>query len=228
MAPAALPVVFFDISIDGATAGRIEILLRADVVPKTCENFRALATHEKGFGFKGCVFHRVIPDFMCQGGDFTRGDGKGGHSIYDARDDGKFDDENYKLSHDAPGVLSMANKGPHTNGSQFFITLEELSEDLDCKHVVFGRVVAGMNVVRSMEAVGSSSGVTSKPVVITDCGQLESRSASSASSSSSSTPPTAVAAPPSRAQQATPPPAPTQPPQKAHTDVPAGGCCTLQ
>merc|ERR550514_1699500 len=168
------PKVFFDIAIGGSPAGKITFELYTDVVPKTAENFRALCTGEKGMGrsgkplhYKNSIFHRIIPQFMCQGGDFTTGDGRGGKSIYGA----KFADEGFQYKHTGPGILSMANAGPNTNGSQFFLCTVK-TDWLDGKHVVFGSVVEGMDVVKKCEAVGSSSGKTSKPVIIADCGQL--------------------------------------------------------
>lgn len=164
---ASNPKVFFDINVDGRDLGRIEIELRKDIVPKTAENFRCLCTGERGIGFKGSNFHKIIPDYMLQGGDFTNSDGTGGKSIYGS----KFEDENFTLKHNEPGILSMANSGPNTNSSQFMITTMKANW-LDDKQVVFGKVIEGMDVVNKLMVYGTADGGTKGKVYIKDCGQL--------------------------------------------------------
>ncbi|KAG5918769.1 cyclophilin peptidyl-prolyl cis-trans isomerase Cyp2 [Claviceps capensis] len=159
--------VFFQVSANGSPLGRIIFKLYDDVVPRTAANFRALATGEKGFGYAGSSFHRVIPQFMLQGGDFTNHNGTGGNSIYGE----KFADENFTLRHTKPGLLSMANAGPNTNGSQFFITTVVTSW-LDGKHVVFGEVVDGMDIVQKIESFGSQSGKTQQKITIDQSGTV--------------------------------------------------------
>ncbi|XP_059371998.1 peptidyl-prolyl cis-trans isomerase D [Carassius carassius] len=168
------PRVFFDVDIGGGRVGRIVFELFADVVPKTAENFRALCTGEKGIGkstgkplhFKGCPFHRIIKKFMVQGGDFSNQNGTGGESIYGD----KFEDENFYYKHDREGLLSMANAGPNTNGSQFFITTVP-TPHLDDKHVVFGQVLKGMGVVKMLEGMETKDDNPVKPCIIAECGE---------------------------------------------------------
>ncbi|CAH1267646.1 PPID [Branchiostoma lanceolatum] len=169
------PRCFFDVTIGDLKVGRIIFELFKNMVPKTSENFRALCTGEKGLGpstgkplhFKGCPFHRIIKDFMIQGGDFSNMNGTGGESIYGE----KFEDEGFDMKHDVPGLLSMANSGPNTNGSQFFITTVP-TPHLDNKHVVFGRVLKGIGVVRELENVDKDGETPTQPCVIADCGEL--------------------------------------------------------
>ncbi|KAH8906086.1 peptidyl-prolyl cis-trans isomerase H [Coniochaeta sp. PMI_546] len=181
MAPTVLPesgnpLVFFDITLGGEPLGRITFELFKDVVPRTAENFRQFCTGEyksqrRPQGYKGSKFHRIIPSFMCQGGDFLHGDGTGSTCIYGTK---SFADENFNLKHDRPGLLSMANAGPNTNGSQFFITTVP-TPFLDGKHVVFGKVVDGMDVVKKMEATKTGyrgKDVPNLDVVIAQCGEL--------------------------------------------------------
>ncbi|OCH90380.1 hypothetical protein OBBRIDRAFT_601766 [Obba rivulosa] len=167
------PVVFMDINIGETPAGRLKMELFSDIVPKTAENFRQLCTGEyrvnsRPQGYKGATFHRVVPNFMCQGGDFIKGDGTGSFSIYGD----KFPDENFQVKHDGPGLLSMANSGPNTNGCQFFITTAKC-DFLDGKHVVFGKVIDGMLTLRKIENV--PTGANNRPkltVKIVECGEM--------------------------------------------------------
>ena len=161
------PQVFFDVEVAGKEMGRITFELFNNVTPKCAENFRALCTHEKGYGYKGTILHRIIPSFMLQGGDFTKGNGTGGKSIYGST----FDDENFNIKHTQKGLLSMANRGPNTNGSQFFITTVACPW-LDGKHTVFGKVLSGMELVEQIESLGSQGGTPKKEVKFTNCGQL--------------------------------------------------------
>jgi cyclophilin family peptidyl-prolyl cis-trans isomerase len=170
----ANPVVFMDFAIDDKVIGRLEFGLYSQVVPKTAENFRALCTGELGgdLCYKGCTMHRIIPGFMAQGGDFTRGDGTGGKSIYGRR----FPDENFDIKHSRAGLLSMANAGPNTNGSQFFITFDRCNH-LDGKHMVFGEVLHMEHpdvkrVLSDIEELGTRSGKPTKKVTIKDCGEI--------------------------------------------------------
>jgi len=179
-APPENPIVYFDMSVGGEPVGRIEFMLFSKVCPRTCENFRAHCTGEKGAGpsgkpmhYKGSPFHRIIPGFMCQGGDTTRGNGTGGESIYGSKFEDEF--ENGVIGHTEPLLLSMANAGPNTNGSQFFVTVAR-TPHLDGKHVVFGKVVKGADIVDKLEAVGSGGGATRKPVVVADCGEIKTKS----------------------------------------------------
>ncbi|PXF42935.1 Peptidyl-prolyl cis-trans isomerase B [Gracilariopsis chorda] len=160
---------FFDVEIGDEPVGRMVFELFGEAVPKTVENFKHLALHTKGFGYKGSIFHRIIPGFMAQGGDFENSDGTGGKSIYGA----KFDDENFKLRHTSRGLLSMANAGPNTNGAQFFVLFKE-APWLDGRHVVFGKLSEGHNVLERLENVQTSrSDRPKKAVVVVDCGSID-------------------------------------------------------
>lgn len=170
---AALPTVFMDFTIAGVPAGRIELQLNKTTVPRTAENFRCLCTGEKGFGYRGSVIHSVVPGYRICGGDFQNGDGTGGRSIFPG---GEFDDENFDLSHSGAGILSMVNRGPDSNRSQFMITSRAIPW-LDGKNVVFGKLVAttreeSLKVLARLERAGSQSGKTTHEIVIDDCGQL--------------------------------------------------------
>lgn len=167
--PKVTDKVFFDVSIGGTPQGRMVFALFGNTVPVTVENFKQLALHSKGFGYKSSIFHRIIPGFMAQGGDFENKDGTGGKSIYGA----KFNDENFKIKHTGRGMLSMANAGKNTNGSQFFILFKD-TPWLDGRHVVFGKLVEGHDVLDKVEGVSTSS--RDKPtddVVVDDCGSID-------------------------------------------------------
>ncbi len=161
------PLVFMTVGTRNGVIGKIVFELFADVVPKTARNFATLCDKPKGQGYNGCTFHRIIPGFMIQGGDFEFGNGKGGSSIYGRT----FPDENFRIKHKGPGLLSMANSGPDTNGSQFFVTLDNTSH-LDGKHVVFGKVVKGIDVINRIAKLGSDDGSPRETVKIVDCGSL--------------------------------------------------------
>jgi cyclophilin family peptidyl-prolyl cis-trans isomerase len=161
----ALKNVFFKIDFGSNKTGKLVFQLFDKETPKTAANFRALCTHEKGFGFKGSSFHRIISNFMAQGGDFTNHNGTGGKSIYGRT----FPDENFLLKHDVPGLLSMANAGPNTNGSQFFITFVPCPW-LNGKHTVFGKVVDCKDVLNTLHALGTDSGTPRSKATIIECG----------------------------------------------------------
>lgn len=165
-----LPHVFFELSAQDRRLGKIVMELRSDVVPKTAENFRKLCTGEfsRAYTYKGCIFHRIIPKFMCQSGDFINNNGTGGVSIYGS----KFEDENFKLKHTRAGTLSMANNGPNTNNSQFFITFDK-TPWLDGNHVVFGSVIKGMEIIEKIESFGTKDGMPTMQVVISNCGEIK-------------------------------------------------------
>ncbi|KAL4780040.1 cyclophilin-like domain-containing protein [Aspergillus varians] len=168
------PIVFFDVALGGEPLGRLRLELFAGVTPRTAENFRQFCTGEsknqqgRPQGYKGSKFHRVIKDFMIQGGDFINGDGTGSCTIYGAP---KFPDENFILRHDRPGLLSMANSGPNTNGCQFFITTAA-TPFLNGKHVVFGQVIDGMDIVQMIENTRTTRDKPNQDVAIIQCGEM--------------------------------------------------------